>query len=126
QLKLPSYCEFLGHTMRVLSQVLRPGGVAVLVIGDVTDPAGTTTNLASHVWRTNARTCPLRLEEIITDRLEVTEKVTRIWGRTKGRPTRIDRLLILRNPGSRRYRANDPIRVIEALSFKAAAHRSAT
>jgi site-specific DNA-methyltransferase (adenine-specific) len=107
-LRLPGYSDFIATTLRECSRVMKPGALVVSVIGDVESRDGTSVNLASHVWKSIRRECPLRFEEVIEDNLDVTGKVTRIWGSTKGVATKTDRILILRKPGRRRCRPRAP------------------
>ena len=44
----------------------------------------------------------LRLLRIVDDHLPVEHKVSRIWGATKGRATKVDRILMLGGPKARR------------------------
>jgi DNA modification methylase len=91
-----AYCEFILATILGIQRVLKKDGVAVLVIGDVKDPGvDEPLSLAAQVWDDiKAKTC-LRLVEIIEDDLPVQNKVSRIWGDTKGRATSRDCALVL-------------------------------
>jgi site-specific DNA-methyltransferase (adenine-specific) len=69
-------------------------GVAAFVIGDV-DQGDETINLAREV--ADEVVAPMdgfEVGRIVEDRVPDNEKVSRIWGETKGEATEIDRILI--------------------------------
>src|SRR5262249_13145087 len=77
-------------------RVLRPGGVAALVIGDVVE-FGHHVRLAQRVWQELQDLIPFELVTIEVDRYDSESKTTRIWGeQRRGRATPLDRILILR------------------------------
>ena len=90
-----SYKDFMFRTVQGVERVLKPGGVAVLVIGDVADPGKNPRPLAEQIWTDIARDTSLRLVEMIEDDLPVQNKVSRIWGETKGQATSRDCALVL-------------------------------
>ena len=91
-----SYCEFMHRTMSGIERVLRRDGVAVVVIGDVKDPEkDEPLSLAAQMWHDIQDRTELRLLEIIEDDLPVHNKVSRIWGDTKGQATSRDCALVL-------------------------------
>ena len=91
-----SYCEFILRTLTGIQRVMKPDGVAVVVIGDVKDPdKEKPLPLAAQVWEDISRSTNLRLMEIVEDDLPVEKKVSRIWGETKGRATSRDCALVL-------------------------------
>ena len=107
---LPAYLEFMGETIRQLECLLRPGGIAVLVIGDVAQTRLAPTNrlaqaagqdgepplnLAAAVWEAVAPKTGLRLLDIVPDAIADSAKVTKIWNETRGRATAVDRILVL-------------------------------
>jgi SAM-dependent methyltransferase len=117
QLTLHNYCAFMTNVIHQLERVLRPGGTCVMVIGDV--PGITAVepdlNLAETVWRTAVQSSKLRLTDIVTDSIEVSRKVTRIWGGKKGRATKTDRILVMRKAGTLRRRAGSASAIVRRL-----------
>lgn len=91
------YCDFMTQVLKEMKRVLKPGGKAVLVIGDVkAKESEKIDNLAAAVWKNCAK--PLGLEKltpIIADVINDNSKVSKIWGKTKGNATKIDRILVL-------------------------------
>jgi DNA methylase len=93
-----SYCEFMLRTVLGIQRVLKRDGVAVLVIGDVKDPdKEKPLSLAAQLWEAIKDRTALRLIEIVEDDLPVQNKVSRIWGDTKGQATSRDCALVLAN-----------------------------
>ena len=92
---LPAYLEFMEDTIRQLERLLRPGGLAALVIGDVAKNGELPLNLAAAVWEAVARQTGLRLADIVPDAIADSAKVTKIWNETRGRATAVDRILVL-------------------------------
>jgi site-specific DNA-methyltransferase (adenine-specific) len=90
-----SYRDFLLRTLMGIRRVLRQDGVAVLVIGDVADPGKDPLPLAAQIWQDVGDQTGLRLLDLIEDHLQVQNKVSRIWGDTKGQATSRDCLLVL-------------------------------
>jgi site-specific DNA-methyltransferase (adenine-specific) len=90
-----SYQQFLLRTFRGVRRVLKPNGVAVFVIGDVADPGKKPLPLAKQIWDDVGELTGLRLLEFINDDLPVGNKVSRIWGETKGQATNRDGVLVL-------------------------------
>jgi hypothetical protein len=91
-----SYKKFMLRTFRGCRRVLRRDGVAVFVIGDVAQPDRPTVDLATSLWNDVGDETGLVLLDVIEDRLQAQNKVSRIWGETRGQATEIDRILILR------------------------------
>jgi hypothetical protein len=115
QLKLPAYTKFMVDTLARCERVLKPGGVAVFVIGDVDTPDGESINLARHVWKNARPATGFKLLEIVDDPITLGGKVTRIWGSRRGEATKVDRILVVRKPGSRRHRVHQPAAVLDSL-----------
>jgi DNA modification methylase len=91
-----AYCEFMLRTILGIQRVLKRDGVAVVVIGDVKDPEKQAPlSLAAKIWEDIERHTELRLLEIVEDDLPVQNKVSRIWGDTKGQATSRDCALVL-------------------------------
>lgn len=91
---LPAYQAFMSATLRQLARILRPGGVAALLIGDVAQNGAPPLNLAESVWAAYGGG-PLNLLDIVRDHIADSAKVTKIWNRTRGRATNLDRILVL-------------------------------
>ncbi|WP_104695716.1 DNA methyltransferase [Helicobacter salomonis] len=87
------YAHYLQELFNSWAEVLKPGGRAVVVIGDLH-----TLNLAQKTWdwiQANGG-CALRLESMLEDNPEYSGKTTRIWGAKKGQATKVDRILMLK------------------------------
>jgi site-specific DNA-methyltransferase (adenine-specific) len=90
-----SYREFMLRTVLGTQRVLKRDGVAVLVIGDVADPGKEPVPLAKKLWDDIEADTGLRLIELVEDDLPAHNKVSRIWGETKGQATNRDCALVL-------------------------------
>lgn len=90
-----SYRAFLLRTFAGIRRVLKPNGVAAVVIGDVADPGKDPVPLARKIWDDVGDQTDLRLITLIEDDLPVEKKVSRIWGETKGQATSRDCILVL-------------------------------
>jgi len=115
RLTFPSYCSFLREVTESCSRVLKPGGQLILVIGDVRGNDGEDQNLGQGLWKEIRRSSPLRLVDIIEDKIEVGAKVTRIWGSKKGTATKTDRVIVLKKPGHRAVKKLPPSDIIDRL-----------
>ncbi len=94
---LPVYKEFMTGVLEESMRVLRSDGTAVFVIGDVRKRENEEIiNLADFVWKNCAQPLGFKLKEpILEDVIRDSEKVSKIWGKTRGRATKIDRILVL-------------------------------
>jgi hypothetical protein len=90
-----AYRDFMGRTLHGIGRVLSKTGVAVLVIGDVATPGRPSLALAAQVWDDISQDTNLRLVDLIEDSLPTRNKVSRIWGDTKGQATDRDCVLVL-------------------------------
>lgn len=93
---LTKYLDFMSTVLGRLAGAVREDGYICMVIGDVTD-GESTTHLANYV----ARECmpeSLKLRALIADEIPRDSKVSRIWGETKGKATKTDRILVLAAP----------------------------
>ena len=91
-----SYSDFMLRTTLGIQRVLKTNGVAVLVIGDVKDSGKEDPlPLAAKMWDDIKDRTSLRLVEMVEDDLPVQNKVSRIWGDTKGQATNRDCALVL-------------------------------
>jgi site-specific DNA-methyltransferase (adenine-specific) len=91
---LDRYTSFMSTVLRQLRGVLRDDGFVCLVIGDVRRSSGEV-RLAQVVAESCIAGSGLRMLGMVSDRVPVEHKVSRIWGKTKGRATKTDRILIL-------------------------------
>ena len=96
-----SYKAFMLRALKGTRRVLKRDGVAVFVIGDVARPGETALDLAHSIWRDIGDQTGLEILDTIEDSLPAKNKVSRIWGDTKGNATDRDCILILgRSDGS--------------------------
>jgi site-specific DNA-methyltransferase (adenine-specific) len=92
---LTNYLEFMREVMQSMHGLLRDDGVAVFVIGDVEKKGQEPVNLAREVWEHCAKPVGFKLKTILEDQIRDNTKVTKIWAKTKGNATKIDRCLIV-------------------------------
>jgi hypothetical protein len=91
-----SYAEFMLRTLTGIERALAKDGVAVLVMGDVSNPGETEAlALAGKIWDDLGSQTELQLLEMIEDHLQTQNKVSRIWGETKGQATNRDCALVV-------------------------------
>ncbi len=90
-----SYESFFTQILTGIRRVLRRDGVAVIVVGDVAQPGGDPLPLAQQIWSDVGPDTGLRLLDLIEDNLAAQNKVSRIWGDTKGNATDRDCVLVL-------------------------------
>jgi site-specific DNA-methyltransferase (adenine-specific) len=98
---LPRYIDFMTEVLAALRRNLRPDGRICLVVGDV-QRGSENTNLAGEVISHCLSRTDLKLQAILEDHLPVQHKVSRIWGDTRGRATKTDRVIVLGGPKARR------------------------
>lgn len=91
-----SYREFMRRMLMGVERVLNPNGVAVVIIGDVANPGDDSAfALAESIWGDLGHQTKLRMLDLIEDHLQVQNKVSRIWGETRGQATNRDCALVL-------------------------------
>ena len=112
---LPKYREFIGSCADKWEAVLRPGGICVVVVGDVRRRGHSPINLAQEAWTEIKARTNLKLVDVVEDELPSSRKVTKIWGDRRGEATKTDRVLVMRRPGGRKCRARSPKRVIDEM-----------
>jgi site-specific DNA-methyltransferase (adenine-specific) len=95
------YLGFMSEALRSIRSCVRDDGYVCLVIGDVRKEEEQI-NLAQQVAESCVAGTGLRVLGLVDDHLPVEHKVSRIWGATKGRATKVDRILILGGPRVRR------------------------
>jgi site-specific DNA-methyltransferase (adenine-specific) len=92
------YYRFMREVISNCDRILTRKGKLILVIGDVQEKNKTEPpiNLAEEVWVNCAQ--PLGFEKVegtVVDPIRDDRKVTKVWGKTRGNATKIDRMLIL-------------------------------
>lgn len=125
RLNFRRYCEFLRLSLTECATVLRDDGLCVVTIGDV-ETSQHDRRLALEAWDSIADHVPLQLSTVINDQLDTTIKVSRIWGETKGRATKIDRVLVLQKKVAPRPRYDPNALVARLAAMPVAAHEQAT
>jgi len=94
-----NYERFLGDVLNQCERVLRPDGICAFVIGDVEEQDKNAKrksyNLSEGIWDRLKKKTKLKFFTTIEDSLPEENKVTRIWGKTQGRATKTDRILLL-------------------------------
>jgi site-specific DNA-methyltransferase (adenine-specific) len=83
------------RTLMAVRRALRPDGIAAFVIGDVAKPGRPSLALARQLWSDTGPSTGLQLVDLIEDELPRQNKVSRIWGETKGQATDLDCVLVL-------------------------------
>lgn len=92
---LDDYIEFIRTSMKVTYEIMDDDSLSVWVIGDVEQDGKERICLAYEVWEKAAKPEGWKLLDIITDRVEANRKVSKIWGETRGKATKTDRVLLL-------------------------------
>lgn len=98
---LGRYLDFMRESLVSIRARVRNDGFVCLVIGDVRR-GEQQINLAAEVAVHSLRGTELHVLDIVNDHLPVERKVSRIWGQTRGRATKVDRILILGAPQAKR------------------------
>ena len=106
---LTRYLSFMHAALKSLSERVRSDGYACLVIGDVRR-GDEQLNLAREVARHSVPGTGFTLLRSISDHLPTEHKVSRIWGQTRGRATKVDRILVLGRPQASRLPPGPKIR----------------
>ncbi len=107
---LDTYLSFMASFLSSASRVMRPGGIVVLVIGDVVEH-GQHLHLAERVWEELGGVVPFEIIRVTLDDYDQSSKTTRVWGKDrKGRATPFDRVLVLRRLPARRGNGAVPLR----------------
>jgi hypothetical protein len=102
-----SYREFVRKMLSGVRRSLTRDGVAVIVIGDVITPEGSSYDLANRVWSDIGDSSGLKLIDLIEDSVASQTKVSKIWGETKGQATNRDCVLVLRRGRSESDSVNE-------------------
>lgn len=96
---LDRYVDFMKRVISSLRPRLREDGYVGLVVGDVRR-GNDHLNLAEVVVERCLDRSDLRLVGVIEDQVPVKHKVTRIWKGSRGRATKVDRIVLLAGPES--------------------------
>ena len=94
-LNINQWVQFSKKTMIELKRMLQPNGVAVIVIGDVVKSKKNVIPLARDFALMIKENKLFKNTWIFSDYIQGTDKTTRIWGKTKGKATSTDRIVIL-------------------------------
>jgi hypothetical protein len=89
------YRDFILRVLTGIRQALKPTGVAAVVIGDVATPDRPSIALAHQLWEEIGAQTGLKLVEFIEDDLPANNKVSRMFGETRGQATERDCVLVL-------------------------------
>jgi site-specific DNA-methyltransferase (adenine-specific) len=94
---VPKYISFMMDVFKEFNRVLKDKGIAVVVIGDVKHRGKESfDNLAHIVLDKCAEPAGFTLKEaVMQDSISSESKVSKIWGKTRGRATECDRVLVL-------------------------------
>jgi len=102
---LEAYLSFMASFLSAAGRILRPGGIVVLVIGDVVEN-GQHVPLAERVWQEMSGLVPFEVVELVVDAYDESTKTTRVWGEErKGRATPKDHVMVLRRIALRQRQA---------------------
>lgn len=101
---LTKYLDFMSSAIKQMERRILADGYVCLVIGDVRRRTSTV-NLANEVAQHCIEGTQLRVLAVLNDHLPVQHKVSRIWGETRGRATKTDRILVLGGPKVRKLPA---------------------
>lgn len=107
-LNLFEWIKFSKETLEEFKKFLKPTGVAVFVIGDVTKSKNSVIPLAREFISMVKENDIFKNVWVFSDYIQDYDKTTKIWGDTKGKATAIDRIVILSdiNPFENNERLN--------------------
>jgi DNA modification methylase len=94
-LTLGEWLDFANATVQAMRTMLRPDGVAALVIGDVAKSSRSVIPLAREFIRRLLHDGTFAYVGCLSDHIQTDVKTTRIWKDTKGQATAVDRVVIL-------------------------------
>ena len=94
---LEKYLAFMSGMVANVRPHLRDDGYLCLVVGDVRTEGGEL-KLADEIVKQCFGESDLNVLGVIRDALPVKHKVSRIWGKRKGRATRTDRIIVAAGP----------------------------
>lgn len=96
-LDLNSWLSLLKECLAAMKELLAPGGVIGFVVADVTKGANSTIPLSREVLRRARRSDEFGFIGCLSDYYETGDKTTRIWRDTKGKASRVERVILLAN-----------------------------
>lgn len=107
-LNLFEWVKFSKDTLLEFKKFLKPKGVAIFVIGDVTKSKTSMIPLAREFASMVKENKIFKNVWVFSDYIQGFDKTTRIWGDTKGKATTVDRIVILSdfNPFEKNERLN--------------------
>lgn len=107
-LNLFEWVKFSKDALIEFKKFLKPNGVAVFVIGDVTKSKTSMIPLAREFASMVKENKIFKNIWVFSDYIQGFDKTTRIWGETKGKATTVDRIVILSdiNPFENNKRLN--------------------
>ena len=107
-LNLFEWVKFSKDTLLEFKKFLKPKGVGVFVIGDVTKSKTSMIPLAREFASMVKENKIFKNVWVFSDYIQGFDKTTRIWGDTKGKATTVDRIVILSdiNPFEKNDRLN--------------------
>ena len=94
-LTLGPWMSFMEAVLDEAKKMLKPGGVIILVVGDVARSSSNLLSPARELIRHVQHKGTFKYVGCAVDRLNTDEKVSRIWKNTKGKATAIDRVVVL-------------------------------
>ena len=94
ELSLRDWISFTEASVGQMKEMLCPGGVVAMVIGDVVR-AGSAISLARELIQHLTHKKAFNYIGCLNDRIQNGVKTTRIWKETKGKATNIDRIVVL-------------------------------
>ena len=97
---LPKYLDFTTRVLQRARAKVKSNGWVCMVIGDVRRDSGDI-NLAEEVIKHCVPETDLSVVAVVADNLPIEHKVSRIWGATRGRATKTDRIIIMGGPKTR-------------------------
>lgn len=96
---VPKYLEFIKQTLKILYKVMKDDALCFIVVGQVSGNRGPGNNksieLGTHIKNCLLDKTDLTFIDIINDNYKKDTKVSRIWGKTKGKATTYDQILVL-------------------------------
>lgn len=107
-LNINQWIQFSKKTLIEFKKMLKSNGVAVFVIGDVAKSKNKIIPLARNFVLMVRENKLFKNIWVFSDHIQSSDKTTRIWGKSKGKATSIDRIVILSdiNPFKNNKRLN--------------------
>jgi DNA modification methylase len=96
-LTLSESLDFLERAILEMKKMVSPGGIIVLILGDVIKSNHSVLTPARELIRRMVEKDYFRYIGFLSDHINIDNKTTRIWKETRGRATNVDRIIILSN-----------------------------